>query len=112
MVLANWCSFGNVIFCNTKPLLLMIFNCFNCLVAEQRGQPVAGDGGSGTSVGGDSAGHNIVASLRGDGGVDSAVDLGPQSGDDSGNQVRLVDGRRRLAAGGKGRLSVSVAVSV
>lgn len=92
----------------------MILNHFNSLVAEQRGQPVAGDGGRGTksSVGGDGAGHNIVASLGGDSGVDSAADLGLQSGDDSGNQVRLVEGRRRLAAGGKGRLSVGVAVSV
>jgi hypothetical protein len=81
----------------------------NNLVAEQRGQPVAGNGAGGakSSVGGNSAGHNVVASLGGDGGVDSAADLGLQGGDDSGNQIRLVDGGRGLA-GGDGGLSVVV----
>lgn len=88
----------------------MIFKkLINNLVAEQRGQSVSGNGARGTesSVGGDSAGHNIVASLGRDSGVDSTADLGLQSGNDSGNQVRLVDSGRGLA-GGDGGLAVVV----
>ena len=90
--------------------MLMIFKkLINNLVAEQRGQSVSGNRARGTesSVGGDSAGHNIVASLGRDSGVDSTADLGLQSGNDSGNQVRLVDSGRGLA-GGDGGLSVVV----